>query len=70
MGTSILKERAMSINFFRNVDINQNTGRHNQKIVIFYIHRRENLNLKNIKLKSVLAIVRSLRLPKTFSATE
>jgi len=40
------------------------------KIVIFYIHRRENLNLKNVKLERVLAIVHCLGLSKKVSATE
>jgi hypothetical protein len=63
MCTNSLKERAISINFLLNISINQ-------KIVIFYIHRRENLNLKNFNLESVLAIVHGLSLSKKISATE
>jgi hypothetical protein len=70
MCTNILKEWAISINFLLNISINQNTRRHNQKIAIFYIHRRENLNLKNCNLESVLAIVHRLSVSKKISDTE
>jgi len=67
MGTNILKERAASVNFLRNVSINQNTRRHTPEFFnFFYIHRRENLNVKNIKLESFLVTVHCLCLPKDF----